>query len=655
MKTRLLLLALVISMSQLYAQCPGGTPDPGYTCIPDMSFEQALINQGIDTVGALDGQVLTNDINDETELILFNLGISDLTGIEGFTALTRLECRYNSLSTVDLSANTALTYVDLFQNNLTELDVTDLTGLITLAFANNNVSMIDLQYNVDLEVLGAGSNNLGALDVSNNLMLKSITVTSNSIGTLNLSSNQNLQTIFCANNGMTNLTLPVTNTVTRLDCYNNSLSGSLDVSGYPDLDILWCYNNNFSGPLDLSNNTVLRNADIGDNNFSGVTMPDDLDTLFRFVCDNNSIPTLDLTNNNALTTLRCNDANIDNLLLPATVTGAQLDIWCYGNNLTALDVSGLSNLRKLWCYDNDLQEIDVSGNGALILLDCGINPFTAGLNVASNANLQELYCNNNNLTSINLASNGQLQYVGVYNLNNGPFVGLYENDLTEFNVGSNTSLQWINCGGNMNLSNITIPNTPLLTAFYAFGNGLTNLDFLNSNNYDYIQYFDVGNGNLTSINVSDMPSLKAFYCNGNASLSYLNIQNGFNGNLVTMWAHDTNLDCIQVDDVSDANSRDIDDWKSGGASYSTSCPALSLTEQTKESISIYPNPTRHTMSVDLQSDADYRLINVQGQNMLNGRFSSGMNHLDLSALSKGIYFLQLNAFQGNLTQKIIKQ
>ena len=70
-----------------------------FTCIPDNNFEQALINLGYDTV--LDDYVTTANINTVTNLFIQNKGITNLTGIEGFTALTTLNCGYNLLTNLD--------------------------------------------------------------------------------------------------------------------------------------------------------------------------------------------------------------------------------------------------------------------------------------------------------------------------------------------------------------------------------------------------------------------------------------------------------------------------------------------------------------------------------------------------------------------------
>ncbi len=83
------------------------------TLIPDANFEQALIDLGIDSDAEINGQVLTSDLENVTDLDLSNLGlIEDLTGIEDFHNLENLDVSMTSLSgELDLSTNTNLTHL----------------------------------------------------------------------------------------------------------------------------------------------------------------------------------------------------------------------------------------------------------------------------------------------------------------------------------------------------------------------------------------------------------------------------------------------------------------------------------------------------------------------------------------------------------------
>lgn len=105
------------------------------TAIPDAYFEQALISLGIDSDGVINGQVLTSDVNNITELMISNKFIDDLTGIEDFVNLEILNCEDNFLTSLDLSQNILLE--ELYCSN-TQFDVPDM-WLTTIDLSNNVV------------------------------------------------------------------------------------------------------------------------------------------------------------------------------------------------------------------------------------------------------------------------------------------------------------------------------------------------------------------------------------------------------------------------------------------------------------------------------------------------------------------------------------
>jgi len=76
MNKKILFIVLLVSLGT-YAQ---------NTFVPDDIFEQALIDMGYDNP-PLDNYVPTANIENITVLTLSSLGISDLTGIEDFSAL----------------------------------------------------------------------------------------------------------------------------------------------------------------------------------------------------------------------------------------------------------------------------------------------------------------------------------------------------------------------------------------------------------------------------------------------------------------------------------------------------------------------------------------------------------------------------------------
>jgi len=131
-----------------------GCPTDRITIIPDPNFEQALIDLGIDSDGIINNAVYTSEIENITELNVYNKNITDLTGIEDFINLTHLYCNQNKLTTLNLKFNTKLRILRCQINQLNE---------------------IDLSNNLDLEYFLGYNNNLTTLDVSKNLKLYNIT------------------------------------------------------------------------------------------------------------------------------------------------------------------------------------------------------------------------------------------------------------------------------------------------------------------------------------------------------------------------------------------------------------------------------------------------------------------------------------------------
>ena len=88
MKNKLLLLFVLIATFG-YAQ---------NVTIPDANFKAYLVGHGfINTNG--DSEIQCSEATAFTGIIsVYNLGISELTGIEAFTALTSIDCRVNQLT-----------------------------------------------------------------------------------------------------------------------------------------------------------------------------------------------------------------------------------------------------------------------------------------------------------------------------------------------------------------------------------------------------------------------------------------------------------------------------------------------------------------------------------------------------------------------------
>ena len=92
-------------------------------------------------------------------------------------------------------------------------------------------------------------------------------------------------------------------------------------------------------------------------------------------CDNDNLTSLDVSGLTALTSLDCSDNSLTSL--DVSTNTALTSLTCFNNNITALDVSTNTALTKLSFYDNSLTSLDVSGLTALTTLTCFNNSLTS--------------------------------------------------------------------------------------------------------------------------------------------------------------------------------------------------------------------------------------------------------------------------------------
>ena len=109
------------------------------TSIPDLNFELALIDLGIDS-GAPDGQVTTADIETLTFLNVSQQGIINMEGIEDFSALQTLYCQDNLINNLIVDQNVNLEYLYCEQNELNQLNLNQNTALIHVNCSSNQLS-----------------------------------------------------------------------------------------------------------------------------------------------------------------------------------------------------------------------------------------------------------------------------------------------------------------------------------------------------------------------------------------------------------------------------------------------------------------------------------------------------------------------------------
>ena len=123
--------------------------------------------------------------------------ISSLKGIEYFSELKDLDCRWNQLTRLDLSKNAKLRWLDCQDNQLTRLDLSKNAKLRYLNCGGNQLTNLDLSENTELEYLWCYDNQLTTLDVSKNTELEILWCYDNQLTTLDVSKNTKLDSLVC--------------------------------------------------------------------------------------------------------------------------------------------------------------------------------------------------------------------------------------------------------------------------------------------------------------------------------------------------------------------------------------------------------------------------------------------------------------------------
>lgn len=581
------------------------------TYIPDTNFEQALIDLGYDN--DLDHYVTTATIETIEEIRLTGKEISDLTGIQNFTALKTLYCNNNSINNLDISNNLNLEELHCSYNNLTSLNIEVNTELIDISCGNNNISNIDISKNTKLKFFSINDANLTNLDVTKNTLLELLTITSNQISNIDLSQNSVLNEINFSRNNFTYLSVSSNPELVKIAADYNNIS-TLNLSNNNQLLLLYLRNNTLNS-LDLSNNNLLTNLEVNNNlltnldisnnqaltifsatnnslncikvwdvDFANANWSNNIDSTTIFGTDCNLVYISDEKFEQALIDLQLDDKidsyvlkkNIQNIT-ELTITGKEITdltgiesfeslekIEFSFNELTFLDLSQNLNLKEVtgqfnsisyaqFAYPNTIETIDLFSNQ---LYNIDLFDFNG---------LKELILNNNNIQSIDVSMVPTLENLA-----------LSGNSLTEINIDSNVNLKTLGLSYT-GISSLNINNNINLEVLNCDRNNLTKLDVSKNTK---LKQLNARANQINTVDLSKNRLLEELNCSSN-NLSTLNLKN--NIRLTSFEAIGNDLTCINVWDVDFANTN----WSGNidaDASFGTSCYTIIPDEKFEEAL-----------------------------------------------------------------------
>ncbi len=253
----LLLILGNTAFAQLYT-----IPDPAFRNKLMSSYPSVMTGNKLNTTAAK---------NFTADLLLTAAGISDLTGIEYFTSVYKIDASFNNLTTIpNISATTNLKYLFLNYNQITTLpDLSALKNLLELQLNNNKlVSLPPLNALTSLDYLFLTTNKLTTLpDVSALTNIRYILIGDNPFTSLpDFSPNANLLELHCHQTGISEIKgLSALTKLTKLYCWQNNISDLSGLSANTSLTGLYASNNVLTSLPTLTNKPNLVNVEIANN------------------------------------------------------------------------------------------------------------------------------------------------------------------------------------------------------------------------------------------------------------------------------------------------------------------------------------------------------------------------------------------------------
>lgn len=295
-----------------------------------------------------DGFLSQEELNGVTSICLYSNQGQDLTGIEYFPNVERIEVNGLGLTELDLSNKQKLKYLDCTGNNLTLL----------------NLSNTPL-----LEELYCGGNNLTSLNLSNTPLLKEL---------------------YCGGNNLTSLDITKCIELTKLASSHNTFE-SIDLSKNINLVELSLNEDNLKS-LDISNNKSLKVLEYG------------------VIDEPNSLESINFGNINSLETITINRSWIESLDFKNMSNLKELTIT--SSPIKELDLSGCTSLKEAYIYYcGRLESLNCGDSINLTKLDCSANRTLKNLDVSNNINLKELSVAYSGIGYLNLKNQAILEKV----------------------------------------------------------------------------------------------------------------------------------------------------------------------------------------------------------------------------------------------------
>ncbi|MGL2965502.1 T9SS type A sorting domain-containing protein [Flavobacterium sp. XGLA_31] len=291
---------------------------------------------------------------------------------------------------------------------------------------------------------------------------------------------------------------------------------------------------NNDGEIQVSEAMAIKYLDVSSSDIVDLTGIESFVNLENLNCFTNQLTTLNIVGLTNLVFLNCSVNQIAALNLNNLTNLLSLN--CSSNLLSALNLTGLGSLNTLRCSNNQLTNLNINNIGYLTLLDFSNNAIQ-NIDLSSAVSLESLSMGANPfITQVNLGSLVNLQFLYLQNLPSNAISPLTVNVMPNL-----TSLTSLTTDGSA-LGNINYALLPNLQTLFCRNSGLTNMNGIPNT----LSVFVCQNNQLTSLNLTGFSNLTALNFTNNplTSLTF-----GNHPNLITMFAGQTNLTTIDVSNL----------------------------------------------------------------------------------------------------------
>ena len=189
MKKILFFVCIALILSMILPLVALAAPEDGPTDVTEKFVDESFRGKVLETIGKEKGErIYSTDVSGIKNLYIHSKQITDLSGIECFESLEKLDVGYCSLTTLDVSSLKNLKMLNCYENKIIELEIcglseltgivcynnyelmtlklSDLPSLIFLSCSGTGITSLDLSGTPSLEELSCNRTNIRELDIS---------------------------------------------------------------------------------------------------------------------------------------------------------------------------------------------------------------------------------------------------------------------------------------------------------------------------------------------------------------------------------------------------------------------------------------------------------------------------------------------------------